>query len=490
MTLFSLVAAHTTVDLETVAQLSTGTHGVIAAVPASDALQGAVVLSTCNRLEIYAESVDEAHLAEAQDDVLNGLALGCGSTFAGAESIRSAFHFYRADAAVRHLFEVGAGLKSAVVGEREIAGQVRRALSQAQEAGTTTGSLTKLFETATHTAKDVGARTALGSTGRSIVSVALDLATEVRAGTSPVAARRFWEDSNILLVGTGAYAGTTLAQLQQLGAQNVAVHSASGRAERFVADRGGWAMALGGDQVTGAFGEADVLIGCSGGDRTLSAESFAALREGAERRVTVLDLALTHDFDPEMADLPGVDFITLESVKMAAPDEQNAAVVQARHLVDTAVTNFLSDRRARSANDAIVTLRQHTNQVLESEVERIRARHGCTAAAEEVELAMRRMVRQLLHEPTVRARAMAEQGRLAEYEDALETLYGLDVVEATEQRKAAKEDKKAKKKAMQAKKSAQSEAPEAKKSAASSEASFCPVHQIVHSDDGDAVESA
>ena len=430
MVMFSLVAAHTWLDLETVAQLASGASEVSESL-SSDTVSGVVTLSTCNRLELYAEA-GSADVEQAANEILHAIAHSAGLSY---DDVAAAFRLHRNDAAVRHLFEVGSGLKSAVVGEREIAGQVRRALADAREAGHSTGSLTKLFESASRTAKDIGAQTALGSTGRSIVSVALDLATELRAGTSVVGARRFWEDANILMVGTGAYAGTTLAQLEARGAKNVAVHSSSGRAEQFVADRGGWAMALGGSEVQGAFAEADVLIGVSGGERTVSADQLAALREGTHNRLTVLDLALTHDFDPAIGDLPAVDLVTLESVKMAAPTEQQASITQAQQLVDTAVDEYLTAKRERNATDAIVTLRSHTMAVLEDEMQRVRDRHGCTAAAEEVQLSMRRMVRQILHEPTVRARQAAANGTLEEYEAALATVFGLNVDESAPQRK-------------------------------------------------------
>ena len=153
--MFSLVAAHTWLDLETVAQLASGASEVSDTV-CPDAISGVVTLSTCNRVEVYADA-GSRQIEHAADEILHSIAASTGLPY---DEVASAFHLYRNDAAVRHLFEVGSGLKSAVVGEREIAGQVRRALSDARKAGHTTGSLTKLFETASRTAKDIGAQTA------------------------------------------------------------------------------------------------------------------------------------------------------------------------------------------------------------------------------------------------------------------------------------------------------------------------------------------
>ena len=420
VTVFSLVASHKDLSLDTVARLSAGSAGVGSAL-ASSTDDGAVVLATCNRVEVYADARDAD---AARERIVAAIAEQSGLP---EDAVRSAFRVLDDDASARHLFEVGAGLDSAVVGEREIAGQVRRALVDARDAGTATGSLTRLFESATRTAKDVGSHTALGATGRSVVSVALDLAEELRGLTDAMARRTFWQEANVLLIGTGAYAGTTLAQLADRGAQAVGVHSASGRAAQFVADRGGWALALGGADVAEAVAEADVIIGSSGGDRQISPERMAELRRGAERPVTVVDLALSRDFDPAVGELEGVDLITLESVRLAAPEQAQAAVAEARGLVETALEEYTSARRGRTADAAIKALRGHTMAALDREMERVRARHGCTAAADEVQFALRRMVNQLLHTPSVRARELAAQGRLDEFEHALEVLFDIPV---------------------------------------------------------------
>jgi glutamyl-tRNA reductase len=308
---------------------------------------------------------------------------------------------------------VSAGLDSAVVGEREIAGQVRRALITAQQEGTASSGLVRLFQAASKTAKDVGAQTALGSRGLSIVSVALDLATDLSENAD-------WSTKKVVVFGTGAYAGATMSLLRDRGCTDVSVYSSSGRAEAFVATRGG--TALDAETLPAAVAAADVMIGCSGSDTRVEAEELAKVRAVSTQTLIAIDLALTHDFDPAVGELDGVELLTLESVRLAAPQEQAESLAQASTIVSGAAEAFEQEREARSVDSAIVALRRHTMNVLDAEMEKVRARHGCTAAAEEVEFALRRMVKQLLHVPTVRARELAANGQQDEYVAALEAL--------------------------------------------------------------------
>lgn len=415
MVVFSLSATHADIDLETVAQLSTGAATVAADATASPALNGAVVLATCNRYEIYAEARRPEELEEARSALLTEISARSGLP---QETVSGAFALAHGRDVTRHLFAVSSGLDSAVVGEREIAGQVRRALISAQEHGTASPSLVRLFQTASKTAKEVGTQTALGSRGLSIVSVALDLAADIAEVPA-------WSGKKAVLFGTGAYAGATMALLKERGVEQVSVYSASGRAQEFAAARGASAVTSRG--LSQAIAEADVLIGCSGSDNAMEAVELAAIREDSAQQLIVIDLALTHDFDPAVGSLDGVELITLESVRLAAPEEQTESLAQASAIVSAAAADFDAERQARQADAAIVALRRHTMAVLDSEIEKVRARHGCTAAAEEVEFAMRRMVKQLLHTPTVRARQLAAEGRESEYLAALEALYGISV---------------------------------------------------------------
>jgi glutamyl-tRNA reductase len=414
--LFSLVATHADIDLETVAQLSNGASGIAtSALSGSPEVTGAVVLATCNRYEIYGETphADDVEAARAalvtQISDLSGL---------NEQLVSRSFSTRTGPEVSQHLFAVSAGLDSAVVGEREIAGQVRRALITAQHEGTASSGLIRLFQAASKTAKDVGAQTALGSRGLSIVSVALDLATDLSENPD-------WSAKKVVVFGTGAYAGATMALLRERGCTDISVFSSSGRAEAFVATRGG--SALDSESLPRAVAAADVMIGCSGSDTRVEADELAQVRAESTQPLIAIDLALTHDFDPEVGQLDGVELLTLESVRLAAPQEQAESLAQASGIVSGAAKSFEQEREARSVDSAIVALRRHTMNVLDTEMEKVRARHGCTAAAEEVEFALRRMVKQLLHVPTVRARELAANGQQDDYVAALETLYGITV---------------------------------------------------------------
>ena len=423
MVFFSLVASHSQLDLETVAQISASSNELaVTSVNDSTAINGAVVLATCNRFEVYAD-VDSVE--DAADHLISQIA---ESTDLKPEYLARQLTALEGDSVIDHLFSVGAGLDSAVVGEREIAGQVRRALSQAQQEKTTTSNLTRLFQNATRAAKDVGANTNLGAQGKSVVAVALDLAEQLTDETTK------WSEQDVVLFGTGSYAGATMALLKERGVERISVYSASGRAAEFTAKRGGFPLSY--ELLPQALREADIIVGCSGGGHRLDRNFLEQVRV-KNHPLIAIDMALTHDFDPTLVEMDNVELITLESVRMAAPTDQALAVHAASHIVKKAATEFSNAQREREADFAIVALRQHTKAVLDAEVAKVRAQHGCTAAAEEVELAMRRMMRQLLHIPTVRARELAAEGRTADYVTALETLYGLDLTEPKAEKKSA-----------------------------------------------------
>ncbi|MFE4833232.1 glutamyl-tRNA reductase [Arthrobacter sp. NPDC056691] len=383
-----------------------------------DGVAGAVVLSTCNRFEVYCDVAPGADPDTTRKRVLDAIST-CSAV--SPEELGRTLDCLTGTAMTEHLFSVGAGLDSAVVGEREIAGQLRRSLASAQESGSASGPLVRLFQAASRAARDVGSLTALGEAGRSMVSVALDLAL---SGLG----RRDLSGLSVVVIGTGAYAGSTLALLAARACTAVSVFSWSGRAGAFASARGATGLTSG--ELPAAVRGADVVIGCSGRGPRLSADDFLAFGQGAAGPPVVVDLALSRDFEPELGELPGLDLITLEHVRLASPREQTDVVRQAGDLVRQAALKFEEDRLARLLDPAIVVLREHMQAVLAGEVAKVKSQHGCTATAEAVEFALRRVVRQLLHVPTSRARELAAEGRQDEYTAALETLFGLDVAAA------------------------------------------------------------
>ena len=432
MALLTLTASHRDLDLDVLEQLSSGAHSVgSAVVSASPEITGCVVLATCNRFELYLDTADRpAAPAGAAGDLLSAqvAATEAVATASGLalEDVTGSLQVRQGTEVARHLFAVASGLESMVVGEREVAGQVRRALAVAQAQGTTSPTLERLFQTASRTSRAVGSRTGLGSTGRSVVGVALDIAAHELAahGVDLPAAR-------VLLVGTGSYAGASLTALRARGVRDVAVHSPSGRAREFAADRGLEAVE------PGAFDEqlsrADLVVSCSGArgpviDAVMVAGArarAAAGPDGRARPLVLVDLALRHDIDPTVAHVPGVRLVDLAAVQEHSPAMVQPAVDAGNGIVESSAAAFEAALAEQSLVPAVIALRDHVEHALEAEIERARTRDA--GEAEAVERSLRRFAAAVLHTPAVRAREHARTGRHLEYRAGLEAIFGIGV---------------------------------------------------------------
>ncbi|NCT92133.1 glutamyl-tRNA reductase [Cellulomonas sp. APG4] len=436
MVLMSLTASHRDLDLDVLEQLSSGSHSVGSAVVADSPLvTGCVVLATCNRFEVYLD-VDPAAGAEHRDpgaraSVASAVAAVTVDAVAAAsglahDDVASSLQQRTGPAVARHLFTVASGLDSMVVGEREVAGQVRRALATARGDGTTSAALERLFQTASRTSRAVGARTGLGSTGRSVVGVALDLAAQ----TVDLASAR------VLLIGTGSYAGASVTALRARGARDVHVHSPSGRAQVFAAERGLEAVPT--DGLDECLAHAELVVSCSGAlgpvvDAAMvrTARERATGPDGAARPTVLVDLALHHDIDPEVGHVPGVELIDLAVVQRHSPTTVTPEVQAGLRIVDEAVAAFEEAMVEQVVAPAVVALRDHVSQALEAELARARAQARARGEGEAsvalTERSLRRFAATLLHTPAVRAREHAREGRHGEYREGLEAVFGLDV---------------------------------------------------------------
>jgi len=409
--LLSLTASHHDLDLTVLERLSSDAHAVgRQIVDSTDLVAGAVVLATCNRFELYLDVADADRLPAARAAAAQAVADRSGYTTGDVEGQLRA---ETEAGTVAHLFAVASGLESMVVGEREIAGQVRRALTAARRDATTTSDLEGLFQAASRVSRAVEGGTGLGSTGRSVVGVALDIAEPGLPA---------WSGVRCVLVGTGSYAGASLAALKGRGCTDVQVYSPSGRAGQFAAARGVRAVPAGAD-LAEHLADVDLVVACSGAaGAVLTVDSLAAARDGSARPLTVVDLALRHDVDPGVRTLPGVRLVSLHTVAEHAPAE-HAAVQQAREIVARAADDFEAERRVREWNPAVVAERTRVLGGLEAALSALPE----DQRDERAERSVRRRTRALLHPPTVRAREAARAGDAAGYAAALAELAAIEV---------------------------------------------------------------
>ncbi|MGN6131181.1 MAG: glutamyl-tRNA reductase [Nocardioidaceae bacterium] len=383
-------------------------------VAASEHVVEATALATCNRIEVYAE-VDRFH-----GSVESVSRLLCELADEAPEDVVPHLYVHYDDGAVSHLFNVAAGLDSMVVGEGQILGQARNALRLGQESGTLGPALNALFQQALRVGKRVHAETDIEQAAPSLVSVSLERAQE---HVGPLAGKR------VVIVGAGSMAGLAAATVTRAGATDIVVSSRTdSRAHRLAEQYGGRAVPL--TEVDVAVRDADVLISCTGATGVvLPLAMLAAARTGATHPLAVIDLALPHDVDPAVAELPDVRLIGLALLAEELHEGEGASDVAAvRAVVTEEIAAFLAARRAASVTPTVVALRTMATGVVEAEMQRLLSRLPDLepSVLAEVEHAVRRVADKLLHQPTVRVKELANTEGAVSYAAALAELFSLD----------------------------------------------------------------
>lgn len=371
-------------------------------------INGGVLISTCNRFEAY---LDVERFHDAIDCAINVIGEASGIK---PDECRELLSVTFGTSVTEHLFSVAAGLESMIVGEVEIAGQVRTAFKKAQESKTTTSQLEHLFQRAAAVSKKVTTSSGLGAAGRSIVTVALDLVEE-RHGSLM--------GKRALLLGTGAYARVVVAALQRYRCGEIAVFSSSGRAHSFSQTHG--TSTVTDQELAGAIGSADLVVACSGSRNHILYSSTFSSRLSTMPTLPIIDVALTSDLAPEVKTLHFTDVIDLEIIQMHAPEEHGEAITLAREIVQQAATEFEKEQLSRSIDPTITLMRAHVEQLIDNEIERVRTRSG-DAIADEVSHSLRRVTNALLHTPSVRARSLTRTENQEEYRKAIQLLFGIE----------------------------------------------------------------
>lgn len=377
----------------------------------------AVVLVTCNRVELYVAtdatptSVHLADLLSAGRDV---------------DPQRVAAHAYvkRGLEAAAHAFHVAAGLSSMVIGETQVLGQLRGAYERAQQWGTTGPRLDPLMQRAIACGREVASRAAVAGPRRSVASVAVERADRELGGL---------RGRTVLCVGAGKIGGITLRRLHERGAARCVVANRDiARARSLAAEVG--AEAIGLDRLESVLAFSDLVL-CSSGAAgpLLTREAVAqALRDRDDGRPLVLiDLAVPRNIDPAVVELPGVRLLNLDDLQSVArepsPDRQRS-IARARAIVRRHVSGYAAWRRQQALGPVIDRLYQRSHALAEREVERALSDFPGISDAERAhwrELA-RRVVNQLLHLPVSKlGQSDCPRDSADAYLHALEHLFSL-----------------------------------------------------------------
>jgi glutamyl-tRNA reductase len=398
----------------------------------ADDVAGTFVLSTCNRVEIYAE-VDKFHGAVT---VICEL-LSRHSHVPPAELTPYLYVHYE-DRAVQHVLAVACGLDSMVIGESQILGQLRQALHLARGRGTLGRALSDLGSMALRAGKRAQSQTSIGAAGASIVSVGLQVATRHLEGNG--AAGRSGASSpdadglagrRVLVVGAGAMSGLAVASVARSGAAGLTVASRTlQRAQRLAASVQGRATEMA--DLVAEIAAADLVVTCTGASgHVITADMVADAMRHRSAGLVLLDLAMPRDVDPQVAELPGVvvtDLQTLAADGHPAFDPGEQEIGEVRRIMAEELASHLSARRALAVTPTVVALRAKAAKVVDAELARLAGRlEGLDGPAmDEIAKSLQRVTDKLLHDPTVRIKELAGSPGADSYEDALRVLFDLD----------------------------------------------------------------
>jgi glutamyl-tRNA reductase len=426
MSLLVVGLSHRTAPVSLLERASVGAEelpGVLHELLRGEHVAEVMVLSTCNRVEVYAE-VDRFHagLRETSSVLADRLGLD-------VPALAEHLYVHYEDAAVLHLFSVAAGLDSMVVGESQILGQLRSAYAAAAQLDAVGGHLHDLAQHALRVGKRVHAETGIDRAGASLVSIALGEAERL---LGPLAGRR------ALVVGAGSMGALAAATLVRARvAELTVVNRSAERASRLAAQLVPEELPLPAvrvaplDALGAALASADLVVTCTGAVGTVVPADLveAALSGRAGRPLALLDLALPRDVDGAVAALDGVHYLDLAALQEpAAQVGAHADVERARRMVTEEVAGRLGARRATAVTPTVAALRARAAEVVDAELTRLDARLPGLDDAVRAELAhsVHRVVQTLLHAPTVRVKQLAERPGGDAYADALRELFDLD----------------------------------------------------------------
>ncbi|MBB5854619.1 glutamyl-tRNA reductase [Amycolatopsis umgeniensis] len=401
--------------LERVAVPATDVTKVLHELQQAEHVSEAILVSTCNRIEVYAV-VETFH--GGLNDVSDVLARQAGMEPA---DLYDSLYVHYAGAAIEHLFSVTSGLDSMVVGETQILGQIRSSYATARDAGTVGRTLHELIQTTLRVGKRVHSETGLDKLGASVVSEALAAAGDI-AG------------KHALIVGAGSMGALTASQLRKSGIGEITIaNRTEARAARLAAasvEQGVPAKAVQMSGIADAVAEADIVICCTGANAAVFTAGHVPARAG--RPLVVCDLGLPRDVEHEVAELADVTVVDLETIQRrmreAGAPTTERQTAKATGIVLDEVREYLAGQRSAEVTPTVTALRRRAAEVVDAELLRLDNRLPDLEAGvrEEVGRTVRRVVDKLLHAPTVRVKQLAAETADTDYANALRELFCLD----------------------------------------------------------------
>lgn len=375
-----------------------------------------VILSTCNRLEVYTVV---GNPAVAQEAIIQFLSHSCE-----VEPELFVDHLYvcQDEAAVSHLLHVAAGLDSLVLGEPQILGQITQAYEAALAQRAVATVLSRLFQTAIHTGKRVRTETAISVNPASISSVAASLAAQL---LGDLAERR------VLLIGAGEMGAIAVRALIKRGAAQIMVANRTFRnGEQLAKAWGGKAITF--QQLDEGMAWADIIVTSTGAPHTILNRELLAptMAARSERPLYIIDIAVPRDVDPDVTTLPNVHLNDIDDLQALADHnryEREQEIPQAKQIVAEEVANFLKWLASLDVVSTITDLRQYIEEVRQRELERLFNRLDLDEQEQAQVAAMcHRLINKILHEPTLRLKREAVMGNGVAYTSAVRYLFSLD----------------------------------------------------------------
>lgn len=368
-----------------------------------------MIVSTCNRVEVLAA------LDSTETDVKDFI-----YTQFGVERSELAPHIYehRDQQAVRHLFRVASSLDSMVVGEPQILGQVKEAYAVARTAGTISGELEHLLQSAFAAAKKVRTETAIGSNSVSIASVAVELARKIFGSLN---------GRTVFLVGAGKMSELAARHLMQQGAGAILVTNRTlDRAHQLAEPFNGRVIPF--DKLYETATEADIVISSTGAPHHIFRREHGQqfMHRRRNRPMFFIDIAVPRDVDPAMNKVEGIfvyDIDDLQQVAAAHIAERRTQAGDAEALVEAEVDRFHQRRRAVNVAPAIVSLQRQAEEIRINELKRMQAKLGALSAEQlaAVEALTRGLVNKFLHPPMQALKQAARENDSIRVEALCET---------------------------------------------------------------------